>query len=133
MSGAKKLVLILTISLLVTETSKEDVILKQVSYIYYLIWFKKNEIQALIDSSSKVNAMTLTYAAKLDFKVRHINIRALKVNSSTFDTFKIVLAKFQVEDKLGGAWFFQKTFLVANTTSEVIFRILFLTFSKMDI
>ena len=35
-------------------TSKENnVALKQIPYIYYLIWFKKNKVQALIDLGSE--------------------------------------------------------------------------------
>ena len=38
-----------------------------------------------------------------------------------------------MEDKLGRAQFFQKIFLVINTTLEVIFEMLFLIFSNVDI
>ena len=45
MSKAKKLVSVLMTSFLVIETSKEDdVALKQILSIYYLIWFKKNKV-----------------------------------------------------------------------------------------
>lgn len=64
-------------SLLMTETSKKnDLVLKRIPYIYYLIWFKKNEIQALINLGSKVNAITSTYTLKLGFQVYRINVRA---------------------------------------------------------
>ena len=43
------------------------------------------------------------------------------------------MASFQVEDKLGKAWFFQETFLLANIDVEVVLGILFLTFSNADI
>ena len=42
------------------------------SYIHYLVQFKtdkKATIRALIDSGSKVNAMTLAYAKQLGFQV----------------------------------------------------------------
>lgn len=61
MFRAKRLVLVSTIFLLITEASKEnEVILEQVPYIYYPFCFQKDTagIRALIDSSSKVNAMT---------------------------------------------------------------------------
>ena len=45
----------------------------------------------------------------------------------------MVLASFQVEDKLNKARFFQKTFLVVDITSEVILGMLFLTFSNADV
>ena len=65
----KKLILVLAISALVTDTSKEafKVILDQVSYIHYPMLFHKDkaEIWALINFSSEVNAMTPAYAKKL--------------------------------------------------------------------
>ena len=75
-SKAKKLVLVLATSALMTSASKEGqvtqitqkrkkVILDRVPYIHYPIQFRKNKetiIQALIDPDSKVNAITLAYA-----------------------------------------------------------------------
>ena len=82
--------------------------LKRVPFIYYLPCFQKNivGIEALIDLGSEVNAMTLAYASKLDPKVYHTNIRAQKIEGSTLKTFGMVLASFQIEDKLGRAQFF---------------------------
>ena len=59
-----------------TEASQEDVVLDWVPCICYPIWFKKNEVQALIDSSSEINAMTLEYTLKLGLKVRPTNVGA---------------------------------------------------------
>lgn len=67
---------------------------------------QKNEIQALINSSSKVNAITLVYILKLGLQARQTNIGDQKIHGSIFKTFKIVLARFQVEDKLEKARFF---------------------------
>ena len=77
--------------------------------------------------------MTPAYVAKLDLKVRETDIRAQKIDSSTLNTFGIVLANFQVENKLDRIWFFQKTILLANTTLEVILKIRFLTFSNVNV
>lgn len=45
--------------------------LKHISYIHYLIWFKKDQakIQALLDSGNEVNVITLISVTKLSFKV----------------------------------------------------------------
>lgn len=51
------------------ENSKEEVALDQIFCIYYPVWFEKDEIRALINSSSKIIAMTLFYAVKLGLKV----------------------------------------------------------------
>ena len=45
----------------------------------------------------------------------------------------MVLASFQVEDKLESARFFQETFLLANISAEVVLDMLFLTLSNADI
>ena len=100
----KKLVLVLMTSAPVIEASQKDVVvLDQIPCICYLIWFKKSEVlvQALIDSGNKVNTMTPAYALKLGLKVRLTDVRAQKIDGSTLETFGMVLASFQIEDKLG--------------------------------
>ena len=44
----------------------------------------------------------------------------------------MVIAGFQVEDKLSRARFFQKSFLLANISMEVVLRKLFLIFSNAN-
>lgn len=107
MYRAKKLVSVLATFTPVTEVNKEDdMILEKVSCIYYPVWFKKNEVRALIDFGSKVNAISLGYASKLGLKVCRTNVEAQKINDSTFKTFEMILASFQIENKLKRAWFF---------------------------
>ena len=79
MSRAKKLVLVLTNSLSVTETNmKDEVTLKRVLYIHYLLRFWKDitDMRALIDSNSKINAITPAYTLKLGLKVYHTDVGA---------------------------------------------------------
>ena len=88
LSRAKKLVSVSATFLLVTKTSKKDnVALQRVLYVYYQIQFKKNEVQALFDSNSEINTITLAYALKLGLKVHHSNVEAQKIGDSTFETF----------------------------------------------
>ena len=47
--------------------------------------------------------------------------------------FGMVIAGFQVIDKLGRAQFFQETFVSANTIIEVILKMPFLTFNNANI
>ena len=70
--------------------------LKQVSYIYYPLYFQKDiaNVGALIESDSKINTMTSAYILKLGFKVHHTNVRAQKIDGSTFKIFGMVLASF---------------------------------------
>ena len=45
----------------------------------------------------------------------------------------MVIAGFQVEDKLGRIQFLQESFLLAEAGMEVVFRMLFLIFNNADI
>lgn len=82
--------------------------LERIPCIHYPLCFKKDhaKIQALINSSSKVNAMAPAYMAKLGPKVRSINVEAQKINGSSFKTFGIVFISFQIKNKLGQARIF---------------------------
>lgn len=108
-------------------------VLKQISYIHYLVWFRNKDIWALINSGSKVNAITPTYIAKLGLKIHHIDVATQKNDSSILETFKIVLENFQMEDKQGQAWYFQETFLLAHTNVKIILEMPFFTFSNVNI
>ena len=133
-SEPKKLLSVSSTSSSVTETNKE-VILERVPYIHYPLRFRKDTtgVRALVDSGSEVNAITLAYAAKLDLQVRKTDIRTQKIDGSTLKTFGMVLADFQVEDKLKRARFFQKTFLLADISAEVVLGMPFLTLSNADV
>ena len=101
-----------------TEAIKEA-ILERVPCIRYPVRFQKNDInnvQALIDSGSKINAMTLAYASKLGLAVRKTEVGAQKIDGSPLVTFGMVIAGFQMQDKLGRDCFFQENFLLANTS-----------------
>lgn len=80
--------------LLIIEATKKNLILEKVLCIYYSIWFKKDEIQALIDLGSKINAITPIYTSRLDLKTRHIDVGAKKIDSSILETFGMVLVSF---------------------------------------
>ena len=94
-----------------TEAIKEaqEVILDRLPCIYSLVQFRKNKgatIWVLIDLDSEVNAMTLAYAKQLGLQVRKTDIEAQKIDDSLLRTFRMVIASFQVKDKLGRVWFF---------------------------
>ena len=82
---------------------------------------------------SKINAITSAYAKQLGPSVQKTDVRAQKNDSSLLKTFEIVIADFQIEDKLGKIQFFQESFLVADTNMEVGLGILFLNISNADI
>ena len=59
-----------------------------------------------MDLGNKVNAITPTYTKKLGLWVQKTDIKAQKIDGSLLWTFKMVIAGFQIEDKLDRAQFF---------------------------
>ena len=74
--------------------------------------------------------MTLAYAKQLGFQIQRIDIGAKKIVGLLLRTFGMVIAGFQVEDKLGKARFFQELFLLAETSMEVVLEMPFLILSN---
>ena len=84
-------------------------VLNRVLFIHYRILFrkdKKTDVLALLDSASKIKAITLAYTAHLDLAVRVINVGMQKIDRSSLATYNIVIAALHVVDKLGCSWFF---------------------------
>ena len=77
--------------------------------------------------------MTPAYTAHLGLKVRVTNVGAQKINGSSPATYSMVIAAFQIVDKLGRSWFFQETFLLADISIKVVLVMPFLTFSNADV
>lgn len=125
----KKLVLVLAIFLLIAQISMKNTLrwLYKVLYIYYWLYFWKNtaNVRALINSGNKINTMTLVYINKLDLKGCYIYVKIQKIDSSIFQIFEIILANFQIKNKLKKAWFFWKTFLLANISVKMVLVMLF--------
>ena len=112
------------------------VVLNWVPCIHYPVQFQKDKeetIRALINSGREVNAMTPAYAMKLGLRTHRTDVGAQKIDASSLDTFGMVIAGFKAINKLGRARFFHETFLLADTTMEVVLEIPFLTFSNADI
>lgn len=77
--------------------------------------------------------MNPAYAAELGFVTRKTNIAAQKIDSLTLETYGIVIVGFLVQDRLEKVRFFEKTFLLANTSIKVFLRISFLILSDTNI
>ena len=111
-------------------------ILDKVLYISFPVQFRKDkgkDVLALLNSESEVNMITPAYAAYLGLKMRVTNIGVQKIDGSSIATYGIVIAAFQVVNKLGRSWFFQETFLLANISMEVVLGMLFLTLSNANV
>ena len=77
--------------------------------------------------------MAPAYAKKMGLRVRKTDVNAQKIEGSTLKTYGMVIASFQVQDKFGKARFFQETFLVADTSVEVVLGMPFLALSKVEV
>ena len=90
--------------MLLTCTKKaQKVILDRVCCIYFLVQFwkdKKAIIQVLINLNSKVNIITLAYAKRPGFWTWKTDFWAQKIDGLMLKTFGMVIASFQVIDKL---------------------------------
>lgn len=97
-----------------------------------MIQFQNYKIQALINFSSKINAITLAYVAELGFTTQKTSIGVQKIDNLLLEIYDIVLARFLIQDNLKKIYFFKETFLLANRNIKVILEILFLAFSNTD-
>ena len=77
--------------------------------------------------------MTPAYAKQLGLQVQKTYVRAQKIDGSLLQTFGMVIAGFQVEDKLSKAQFFQKSFLLAETNMEMVLGMSFIALSNANI
>ena len=109
--------------------------LTRVPCIRYPITFRKKSVpvSALLDSGSEVNAIHPTFARELGLSIRTTDVRAQKIDNTMLDTFGSVVAAFLVTDKANQVRFFEKTFLVANISPEVVFGMLFLILSGANV
>ena len=116
-------------------TGATEKALERVPCIYYSVQFKKdkNQVQALIDSGSEVNAMHPSFAKQLGLPIRLTDIGGQKIDGTTLDSHGMVVAAILVVDKANQVRFFEETFMVANVSPEVVFGMLFLTLSGADI
>lgn len=69
--------------------------------------------------------MTLAYILKLGFITQKTSVRAQKIDGSILETYDMVSASFLFKDSLEKVQFFDKTFLLANTSLEVVLGMLF--------
>ncbi len=107
--------------------------LKRVPYIRYPVWFQESQpIKALIDSGSEVNVMTPAYAAELGLTTQKTSVKAQKIDGSPLETHGMTSARFSLQDNQERVWFFEKAFLLANTSMEVVLGMPFLALSNAN-
>lgn len=68
-------------------------------FFYFLGWYNQGglnirSLSALFDLNSEFNAIHPIFTKKLGFMMQTTNIGTQKINSTTFETYKIVIASF---------------------------------------
>ena len=130
-----------------TEDNEEAILvnvkkLEQITYIQYPIVFPGGVTQdgsaldpmsALLSLGSEINTMHPAFAEKLGLVVQTINVGAQKIDGTTLETYKMVVAAFSVTNQADRVRFFEEIFLVANVSLDVVFGMLFLTLSGADV
>ena len=100
----------LATSVPITDDGEEIV---RVPYFYYSVCFQEDQrqknqgqegqeyVRALLISGSKINTLSPAYIKKLGLKTWKTNIGVQKIDSSTLETFEMVIADFKIEAKVG--------------------------------
>ena len=77
--------------------------------------------------------MTPAYVIKLDLITQTISLRAQKIDGSALETYGIISIRFLFQDSWEKVWFFEETFLLADTSMEMILGISFLFLNNADV
>lgn len=99
---------------------------------HILIWIKS--VLALFNLGSEFNIIYSTFVKELGLSIRWINIEAHKIDGIILNTSKIEIVAFLVTHKANLVRFFEKIFLGAKISLEIVFKIsFFLTLSSTNI
>lgn len=123
-----------------TKTNKESNLeapegyeLQRVLYIYYPAHFDRFSIETLIDLGSKINTMQSSFVRKLGLGICKTDVGAQKIDNRGLQTFKMVIALFQIDEKDKKSRFFEETFILADISINITFGIFFLTLNNVKI
>ena len=73
------------------------------------------------------------FVERLGFVVQAINVGVQKIDGTTFETYKMVVAAFSVTDQANKVRFFEEIFLIANVSPDMVFKMFFLILSGAHI
>ncbi len=106
--------------------------LERVPCIRYSVTFK-DQTEALLDSESKVNAISQAFIQQLSLKICKTNVRAQKIDGTTLETYGMIVSTFSMSDKDGRERFFEKSFLLTDVKSDLVLGMPLLTMSNADV
>ncbi len=76
--------------------------------------------------------MTPAFAAKLSFITQKTSVGDQKIDGSPLKTYDMASARFLLQNSLGRVQFFKETFLLTDTSIEVVLEMPFLALSNAD-
>ncbi len=124
----------MTISLEADASALAPKALQWVPYIRYPVRFQEDQpMRVLIDSGSEVNTITPAYAVELGLITRKTSVKAQKIDGLPLETHDMASARSSLQDSLERVRFFEETFLLADTSIEVVLGMPFLSFSNVDV
>ena len=77
--------------------------------------------------------MILAYIAELGFTTQKTSVGAQKIDGLLLETYGMASTRFLVQDSLKKVWFFEETFLLADTSMKLVLKMPFLFFSNTDV
>ncbi len=77
--------------------------------------------------------MTPAYVAELGLTTQKTSVRAQMIDGLPLETYGMASASFSLQDSLGRVRFFEETFLLVDTSMEVVLEMPFLSLSNADI
>lgn len=77
--------------------------------------------------------MTPAFAIKLGLRPRPTNVGPQKIEGSTLETHGMTSASFSLQNSQVKIPFFEKTFLLANTSIKIVLEMLFLALNNTNV
>lgn len=77
--------------------------------------------------------MTPINAKKLGLAICKVNNSAQKIDGIILVSYNIAIISFLLQDKYVKDYFFEKMFLLANKSIDVVLKVLFLALSNADV
>ena len=73
------------------------------------------------------------FIENLGLVVQTTNVGAQKIDGTTLETYRMVVAAFSMTDWANKIRFFEETFLIANISPDVVLEMPFFTLSDVDV
>ncbi len=77
--------------------------------------------------------MSQAFVYELDLKIRKTNVKAQKIDSTTLETYGMVVSTIFVSDKDSRERIFGESFLLADVKPDIMLGMSFLTMNNADV